>query len=244
MARWHEPVSPEAAGHFFQLVERRRSRVPMQHLTGTQEFYGLAFDVTPQTLVPRPETEGIVEEALAELGLEKRASPRIVDVGCGSGCIAIALAKSLPEASVFATDLSGAALAVARENAHRHAVSERVTFFLGDLLSPLTHDERFDLVVSNPPYIAEAEIPRLEPEVSEHEPILALAGGPDGLDVIRRLVPAARDALTAGGRLIFEIGAGQEDVAVEIVASAGLELLRIAKDLAGIPRVVVARKHG
>jgi release factor glutamine methyltransferase len=235
-------VSAEAAGHYLQLVERRRGRVPIQHILGTQEFFGISFRVTPAVLIPRPETEGVVEEVLAELGSSPH--PRIADVGCGSGCIGVAVAHEHRGASVVAIDSSPAALAVARENALRHGVSERMQFLLGDLLEPLLESrDRIDAVVSNPPYVSDAELTTLEPEVAEHEPRIALAGGADGLAVIGRLLDQTKSVIAPGGFLFMEIGKGQaEQVAVDI-REAGLELLRFAPDLSGIPRVAVARRR-
>jgi release factor glutamine methyltransferase len=243
-ARLHEPAAAEAVGHYFQLLERRRGRVPIQHILGTQEFYGLSFRVTPSVLIPRPETEGVVEEALNELSRRARSAPRIADVGCGSGCIAIALARELPEAAILAIDASPAALAVARENAAAHGVDGRITFLHGDLLDPLVErEEKLDLVVSNPPYVVDSEILELAPEVKEHEPRMALAGGPDGLAAITRLLEGVGAVLESGGAVVMEIGKGQDPQVAERVVSAGLDLLRIVPDLAGIPRVVVARKR-
>jgi release factor glutamine methyltransferase len=242
-AHLHEPAAAEAAGHYFQLLERRRGRVPIQHILGTQDFYGLSFRVTPAVLIPRPETEGVVEEALGELSRRNAKAPRVADVGCGSGCIAVTIARERPEVSVLAIDASAAAIAVARENASAHGVEGRITFVLGDLLEPLIErGERLDLLVSNPPYVVDAEIEGLAPEVREHEPRLALAGGADGLSAIHRLLDGVGDVLVEGGALVMEIGHGQDGSVKERVRSAGLELARIAKDLAGIPRVVVARK--
>jgi len=243
-ARLHEPAAAEAVGHYFQLLERRRGRVPIQHILGTQEFYGLSFRVTPSVLIPRPETEGVVEEALTELSSRGRSAPRIADVGCGSGCIAIALARERPEAAILAIDTSPSALAVARENAAVHGVDERITFIHGDLLDPLVErGEKLDLVVSNPPYVVDSEIGELAPEVKEHEPRMALAGGPDGLTAITRLLEGVGAVLDSGGTVVMEIGKGQDPQVAERILSAGLELLRIVPDLAGIPRVVVARKR-
>jgi release factor glutamine methyltransferase len=243
-ARLHEPAAAEAVGHYFQLLERRRGRVPIQHILGTQEFYGLSFRVTPSVLIPRPETEGVVEEALNELSASAGSAPRIADVGCGSGCIAVALARERPEAAILAIDASPAALAVARENAAAHGVDERITFLHGDLLDPLVERrEQLDLVVSNPPYVVDSEIGGLAPEVKEHEPRMALAGGPDGLATITRLVEGVGNVLQSGGIVVMEIGKGQAPHVAKRVLSAGLELLRIVPDLAGIPRIVVARKR-
>ena len=242
-ARLHEPAGAEAAGHYFHLLERRRGRVPIQHILGTQEFYGLSFRVTPSVLIPRPETELVVDEALAELSARSKSAPTIADVGCGSGCIAIAIARERPQATFFAIDASPAALAVARENAAAHGVDERITFLHGDLLDPLVErGEKLDLVVSNPPYVVDAEIGELAPEVKEHEPRMALAGGADGLATITRLLEGVGAVLDRGGVVVMEIGKGQDRPVAERVLSVGLDLLRIVPDLAGIPRVVVARK--
>jgi len=239
LARLPEPVPAEVSGHFFQLVERRRGRVPVQYVIGSQEFYGLSFRVTPAVLIPRPESEGLVDEAVREL--RDSREPRIVDVGCGSGCIAVALAHTLPNAALVAIDASPAALAIARENALSHGVERRVEFLEGDLLAPLRSGD-VDAVVSNPPYIPDNELETLEPEVSEHEPRQALSGGRDGLSVIERLLPAADNALRRGGSLFMEIGHGQDERVRDLVKKAGLDYLRTAADLAGIPRIIVAKK--
>jgi len=239
LARLHQPVPAEASGHFFQLVERRRGRVPVQYVVGTQEFYGLSFRVTPAVLIPRPESEGLVEEAVRELS--DAHAPRIIDVGCGSGCIGIAIAHTLAEAELVAIDQSPAALAIARENALRHGVVSRIEFLEGDLLAPLqTRD--VDAIVSNPPYVPDDELDALEPEVSEHEPRQALSGGKDGVSVIERLLPEAGKALRHGGFFFMEIGHDQDERVKELVKKAGLEHLRTVSDLAGIPRIVGAKK--
>ena len=239
LARLQEPVPAEATGHFFQLVERRRGRVPVQYIIGTQEFYGLSFRVTPAVLIPRPETEGVVDQTALEL--ENSRAPRIADIGCGSGCIAIALAQTLEDAELVAIDRSKAALAIARENALRHGVAARVEFVESNLLEPVA-DADLDAVVSNPPYIPDEELAGLEPEVTEHEPRDALSGGADGLDVIRRLVPQAHRALRPGGVLVMEIGHGQSQAVETLVREAAMKQERVVADLAGIPRVVIARK--
>lgn len=243
-ARLHEPAGAEAAGHYFHLLERRRGRVPIQHILGTQEFYGLSFRVTPSVLIPRPETEGVVDEALAELSFRPSRAPRIADIGCGSGCIAIAIARERPQATFLAIDRSPSALAVARENAAAHGVDERITFLHGNLLDPLVaRGEKLDLVVSNPPYVVDADIEELAPEVKEHEPRMALSGGADGLATIARLIEGVGAVLDPGCVVVMEIGKDQDQKVAERVHAAGLDLLRIASDLAGIPRVVVARKR-
>jgi len=239
LARLQEPVPAEASGHFFQLVERRRGRVPVQYVIGTQEFYGLSFRVTPAVLIPRPESEGVVEEAVRELS--DTHQPRIVDVGCGSGCISVAIAHTLAGAELVAIDQSPAALAIARENALRHDVASRIEFLEGDLLTPLQTGD-VDAIVSNPPYVPDHELETLEPEVSGHEPRQALSGGKDGLSVIERLVPAASNTLRRGGFFFMEIGHDQNERVRELVKKAGLEHLRTVFDLAGIPRIVVAKK--
>jgi len=237
LARLSETVSPEAAGHFFQLLDRRRSHVPLQYITGFQEFWGLSFRVTPAVLIPRTETEGIVEAVRARL----TGPVRIIDVGAGSGCITTVVAYLLRESYVWATDVSAAALAVARENAARHGVSSRVEFLEGDLLEPI-RETGFDAIVSNPPYVAEHELLKLPPEVKDHEPRLALAAGAEGLDVLRRLIPAAAERLRDGGYLIFEIAHGMEASAKKLIAEASLAWETTEPDLQGIPRIVVARR--
>ena len=239
LTRLQEPVPAEATGHFFQLVERRRGHVPVQYIIGTQDFYGLSFHVTPAVLIPRPETEGVVEQTA--LAFENARAPRIADIGCGSGCIAVALAHILRDAELVAIDRSKAALAIARENALRHGVVARVEFLESDLLEAVA-DSDLDAVVSNPPYIPDEELAGLEPEVTEHEPRDALSGGADGLDVIRRLLPQVHQALKPGGILVLEIGHGQSQAVETLLREAALEHERTVPDLAGIPRIVIARK--
>ena len=239
LTRLQEPVPAEATGHFFQLVERRRGHVPIQYIIGTQDFYGLSFHVTPAVLIPRPETEGVVEQTA--LAFENARAPRIADIGCGSGCIAVALAHILRDAELVAIDRSKAALAIARENALRHGVVARVEFLESDLLEAVA-DSDLDAVVSNPPYIPDEELAGLEPEVTEHEPRDALSGGADGLDVIRRLLPQVHQALKPGGILVLEIGHGQSQAVETLLREAALEHERTVPDLAGIPRIVIARK--
>ena len=256
-----EPVDPYMVANYFTLIARRVAGEPTQHLTGKQEFWGLEFEVTPAVLIPRPETEHVVEVALEHLGPAgikidmKTGAPsprlRIADVGTGSGCLAIALARELPHAEVFATDISVAALHVARRNGVRHGVDDRVHFIETDLLagislSPLTaarSPQLFDLIVSNPPYVARNDAVSLEREVREHEPEAALFGGPTGAEIYPRLIEEAGALLRPGGNLVLELGYGAADsVRAIFAAEPGWANICITNDLAGIPRVLAAER--
>ncbi len=230
-------LSDDLSASYAGLLERRRTGEPIQYITGETEFYGLPFRVTPDVLIPRPETEHVVEKVI-ELAAEFDA-PRIVDVGTGTGAIAVALAHKLPHASITATDISLRALALAEENAKRNEVAVR--FLDGDLLAPVD-GERFEVVVSNPPYVAMADRDSLDVEVREFEPPLALFAGDDGLEIYRRLIPAAFDALTPGGFVVLEIGYGQSMAIVDLLARAGFERIEFVPDLQGIARVACARR--
>lgn len=234
-ARSDEDVPEPAALSYADLIRRRVDRVPMAYLLGRREFYGRSFAVDPRVLVPRPETEHLVEAALECTG----AGTRVLDLGTGSGCIAITVALERPEASVVATDLSLGALAVAAANCRRHGVDGRVRLVSVDLLSALRL-QAFDVVVSNPPYIDTGEWDSLMPEVRDHEPPEALFAG-DGLDFYRRLL-AAGDRFAAGQQLLVEIGKGQLDGVVELAESGGFAVEAVVADLAGIPRVVRLRR--
>jgi release factor glutamine methyltransferase len=237
-----EPVHAEASGHFFQLVERRKGREPLQYIIGEQEFWGMALRVTPAVLIPRPETEGLVEQTIVPLR-DRRA--QVVDVGCGSGCIALALASELPDARIYATEISPAALAVARENASRHEKEKKVEFLQGNLLEPLVNknlEGTFDAIVTNPPYLTDSDMKSLEPEVRGYEPRLALEAGTDGLSVVRRLLPQAEVFLKRGGRFILEVGINMENPVRELIDASGLSWKKTVPDLQGIPRVMVAKK--
>jgi len=218
-----------------ELVARRVRHEPIQYISGEQEFFGLKFRVTPDVLIPRPETEHLVEAALARL--EREASARIADIGTGSGVIAAALAHALPRAQVTALDISTAALAVARSNAMRHHVSDRIRFVESDLLEAVA-GESFDMIVSNPPYVAEGEV--LEPQVREYEPATALFAGAEGLDIYRRLIPQARTVLKPDGWLLLEIGHGQRDALAQLLA--GWNEVSFIDDLQGIPRAACAER--
>jgi len=231
------------------LLARRANREPLQYLLGTQEFCGLEFEVEPGVLIPRPETEGLVEAAFRCAGIQPAAGrrPIVADVGTGSGCIAVSLAHRLPLAVLYATDCSVEALRVARRNAERHGVAGQVTFAEGDLLKPLEAcglSGRVDLVVSNPPYVAERDWNALQPEVRLFEPRIALAGGDDGLAIYRRLVQEAAGLLSTAGWLIMEVGQGQvESVRMLLDATKQYGIVDVRPDQAGIDRVVCARKQ-
>jgi len=241
-ARPETPVEPETAALYRALVARRAGREPLQYLTGVQEFWSLAFEVTPAVLIPRPETEGIIE---AFLRLNRAPDPVVLDIGTGSGCLAVAVAHELPGARVHASDVSEEALRVARRNAAVHGVSERVRFRRGDLFEPERGrglEGAVDFILSNPPYVADEDLDGLMPEVRDHEPRSALAAGPDGLFVHRRLAAGAADFLKPGAYFIAEIGRGQETPLRDLYRDhARLELIAIDPDLAGVPRVLIAR---
>ena len=228
------------------LVERRVGREPLQYILGTQEFCGLEFDVNPAVLIPRPETELLVEYVAQRIPAERQAT--IVDACTGSGCIAVTLARLRPRALVIATELSSPALAVARQNATRHEVYERITWLEGDLLRPLAEQEmegRIDVIVSNPPYIAEADWGTLQPEVRLFEPRGALVAGPQGTELHERLLQEAGRYLSPGGALIMEIGAGQACAMRRIVDQIpGYRFHRLVYDAAGLERVVIVERIG
>jgi release factor glutamine methyltransferase len=238
-----EPVGREAAERYRALVAQRARRRPLQHLTGVQWFWKHPLVVSPDVLIPRPETEVLVEAGLDLLAHTNH--PTIVDVGTGSGCLALAFAFERGDADVHATDVSEAALEVARENARRLGLAERVSFHRGDLLEPLAGSEgRVDLVASNPPYVGADELSALEPEVREHEPPLALVPPGDRFSVYRRLAERLPRILRPGGHCVLEVGAGMADEVARLLGEAGLRVERIVPDLAGVPRAVVASRAG
>lgn len=222
------PLDKDELATFRALIERRMAGEPTQYLTGVREFYNRPFKVDPRVLIPRPETELLVEACLQRL--PKDAPSRVLDVCVGSGCIAISIAAERPQATVLATDLSPDACALARENAEALKVADRVTILQGSLFTPLPPDARFDVVVSNPPYIATAEIDTLSAEV-RREPRMALDGGPDGLVLIRRVAEGARGHLVPGGLLAMEIGETQGAALVAVLQAAGYVDVRVEKDL-------------
>jgi release factor glutamine methyltransferase len=235
-------VSELQAERARSLLKRRAAREPLQYLLGTQEFRGLDIAVTPDVLIPRPETELLVEEALR--AVVDRKEPAIADVGTGSGCVAVALAQARRDATLYALDLSAPALAVARRNAERHGVGDRIRFIRADLLGAFgeASAETFDVIVSNPPYIPELEVERLQPEIAHYEPRVALAAGKDGLDFYRRLLQEAPPLLKPGGCLIMELGCGQFEAVKQLTFCRGaFDAVECCKDAAGIERVFVAR---
>jgi release factor glutamine methyltransferase len=241
---FEEVVSDEVRAAFRDLVKRRAEGTPVAYLVGRREFYSLSFRVTPDVLIPRPETEFLVIAALDEI---KRLGPerelQIADVGTGSGAIAVAIAKHAPHVRIAAIDISPAALAIARENAAAHGVAERMEFLTGDLLAALSAERIFDLIVSNPPYIGEQELPNVAREVKDHEPRHALIAGPTGTEVIARLIPQAAQRVPSGGALLLEISPQIERAVHDLIAADGrFEPPVTIKDLAQLPRVVRARR--
>ncbi|MGH9378779.1 MAG: peptide chain release factor N(5)-glutamine methyltransferase, partial [Terriglobia bacterium] len=232
---------------YFGLICERLTGKPTQYITGHQEFWGLDFELTPDVLIPRPETEHVVEsvlELVKQQGAARDATPRIVDVGTGSGCIALALALELPHAQIDAVDISPAALRVAEKNAARLGMASRVRFQESDLLAIFLappESGAFDFVVSNPPYVGAGELDQVQREVKEFEPRLAWGGLERGDEVYRRLFPQAQRLLKPGGHLVVEIGYSQREAVIGLL-DPGWTGIEARPDLAGIPRVVMARK--
>jgi release factor glutamine methyltransferase len=274
-----ELISEADAGRFHTLLARRAAGEPTQHLTGRQEFWGLEFEVTPDVLIPRPETEHVIEVALDRLAVREVQEGRppknsgegllIVDVGTGSGCISIALSKELPAAEIIATDISAAALAVARRNAARHAVNDRIRFVKCNLMgeaaisdvttssvgaqhaAPLQgnaatvdarHSRQFDLVVSNPPYVGRHEKDSLMREVRDHEPEIALYGGEEGYELYAELIREAAYGLKSGGLLVLELGHNSLPAVAPLLDFRHWTNVAVTNDLAGIPRVIAAER--
>jgi release factor glutamine methyltransferase len=235
-------LSADEQRRYDQALTERERNVPAQYITGHQEFWGMDFIVTPAVLIPRPETEHLIETVLEHLRAGRAPSPasplRIVDVGTGSGCIALALAKELPNAEIHASEISPAALEIARANAARLQFEKRVQFHQSDLLQGFER-RAFDFVVSNPPYVGESEADQVQLEVRKYEPRNAVFAGATGLEVIERLIPEARESLKPGGWLVMEISGTVADRARELLA--GWSDVQVMKDLQGIPRVASAR---
>jgi release factor glutamine methyltransferase len=239
-----QPLQPDELARFKELIRRRLRREPVAYILGKREFWSLPLRVTPDVLIPRPETETLVAEALKILTPAEGKDFHILEIGTGSGAISIALARELPATKVVATDLSPKALAVAEENALRSGVRERIRFLQGDLFHPLEKGETFNLIVTNPPYIPRGQFPSLMPEVRDYEPKVALDGGKDGLDFFRRVLPAVDEYLLPGGWFLAEMGAGQDPQILKIAEkNPDLDSFTFAKDLGGINRVFKARKR-
>ncbi len=230
------PLTTEELGRYRERVARRAKREPLQYILGRAEFWSLPFRVGPAVLVPRPETEVLVEEAL------QRAAPdaSILDIGTGSGAIAVALAHELPEARITGIDISPEALAIAVENARENGVAERISLHTADFNR--LSQAQFDLVVANPPYIADADLHGLMPEVRDFEPSLALRGGPDGLDSYRALTRQASGLLVPGGWLLLEVGIDQAEAVKDLLAAVGLTEIFCRDDYSGVPRVIGGRR--
>ena len=246
-----EILSAEDLNRFMALIARRAAGEPTQHLTGKQEFWGLEFEVTRDVLIPRPETEHVIEVALERLGQKRRSQRlRIVDIGTGSGCVAIALAHEFPHAEIFATDISAPALEVARRNATRHSAANRIQFIECNLLDaflsawPDSAGARFDLVVSNPPYISRRDAATLPREVRGHEPAIALFPGETGTELYDPLIRQAEKLMVPGGILVIELGYDSLDhVGPLLNAARGWIRVSATQDLAGIPRVIAAERE-
>ncbi len=237
ITRADEPASPEFLARFDSLIARRATREPVAYIIGHREFYGRDFAVSPAVLIPRPETELIVDFVLARLPADRFL--RVVDVGTGSGVLAITLAAERPAWHVEAVDVSRDAIDVARRNAAAHGVAERVTFLQGDLLAPTMG--AFDAIVANPPYVALRDAPGISADV-RHEPDVALFGGQDGMDLPRRLLAEAASRLVPGGVIVMEFGYGQQEPVEEAARAAGLPVLEVLEDLQGIARTLVATR--
>lgn len=228
-------LSAAQSRHYQQLLGRREAREPVSHLLGEREFYGRSFRVSAAVLDPRPDSESLIEAALAGLA-ERGASPRLLDLGCGSGCLLLTLLAERPRAVGIGVDASPAALTIARDNARRLEVAGRASFLVGDWATAL--HGTFDLVITNPPYIPAAELAGLAPEVARYEPRLALDGGKDGLAAYRRLVPDLPRLLAPGGGAVLECGLGQAAAVVRLAEERGLHRLGVFPDLAGRPRAL------
>jgi release factor glutamine methyltransferase len=245
LTRSKEQINKADHVAYLAFVERRAAREPLQYLTGHQEFYGLDFIVSPDVLIPRPETEFLIERVMKLVERSRQESPLLVDVGTGSGCIAVALAMQLPMARLIATDAFRAALDVARTNADRYGVRARIEFLEGDLLAPLAEralEGAVDVIASNPPYVNEGSRELLQREVRDWEPHDALFGGADGLVFYRRLIEDGLKYLKPGGHLVVEIGYGQLDSISNAVAASSWTLVDVTRDLQDIPRTLTIRK--
>lgn len=236
-----QPMTDAQRAIMRDLVKRRALSEPVAYLIGQREFYSLKFDVTREVLIPRPDTEVLVMELIERA--RNSAAPKVLDLGTGSGCISVTAAVNLPQSHVTAVDISPAALGVARANSALHKVEQRMEFLEGDLFAPIEVGRRFDFIVSNPPYIPSGELVELQADVRKHEPQLALDGGPEGLDVIRRMIAELPQYLADQGTFLVEIDPPQSSAVQTLLSETGqFEKISIAKDLAGEERVVIASR--
>ena len=234
-----EQIDDHSWNRLREFVERRATGEPLQYITGVQDFYGREFRVTPDVLIPRPETELLVEAALQIIG-DRDAAPSLCDVGTGSGCIAVTLLCEMVNASAVAIDKSPAALEIAKLNAQNLSVADLAHFVVSDCFNSFDSNEHeFDLIVSNPPYVADAALAGLQREVRDHEPVVALSPGPDGLSIIRRLIDEAPAFIKPGGHMLMEIGFDQGEAVTRLIDGNPWTLREIRPDLQGIPRIVV-----
>jgi release factor glutamine methyltransferase len=242
LSRPEESISQEAWARIRELVQRRAGGEPLQYLTGEQEFYGLGFHVGPGVLIPRPETEILVEQAIHLIRLRSSHEIRFLDLGTGSGCIAATIAREFPHACGWAVDISAEALQIAHRNILRHGVAGKILLIRSNLLDCFPRAPRFDFILCNPPYVALKDCDSLPSEVREHEPHTALFGGESGTELYGALIPEIPSRLVPGGYLLLEIGAGQAEEVRLLVEKAGLAIEAILPDLQGIPRCLVGRK--
>ena len=238
--QFDEPLDDDVRGIMRGLVQRRAKAEPVAYLVGEREFFSLSFRVTPDVLIPRPDTETLVVEVLD--AVKAIESPKILDLCTGSGCVAVAVAKNAKSARITATDISPAAIEIARENAARHKLAERIDLIESDLFQAISADSRFDVIASNPPYIPSGEIDELDAEVAKHEPRLALDGGPDGLSILRKIIEGAPRFANTNALLLLEFTPEQAESLMEIAVShGGYDEITIRKDLAHRPRILRAR---
>ncbi len=238
--QYDDPLTDTVRAQMRGLVQRRAQREPVAYLVGHREFFSLEFQVTGDVLIPRPDTETLVMESLTVL--KEQHAPRVLDLCTGSGCVAIAIAKNAPTATVTAVDLSPAAVEMARKNVDQHKLGDRVTVLEGDLFAPLPAGTEFDLIVSNPPYIPSGDLATLEEDVRKFEPLLALDGGPDGLDLIRRLLSEGQTWLRSGGTLALEFTPEQSEAILQLASSTSWQHPRAIKDAGHRWRCLLAKK--
>lgn len=237
-------LSDEELAAFKKLILRRIKREPTAYIIGYRPFMSLDFNVTREVLIPRPETEILVEKAIDLIKEIQKDGVSVLDIGTGSGAIAVSIAKYSASANIWATDISKAAIETAASNANNHGVSERITFLSGDLFSPIDKNQKFDIIASNPPYIPTSDIEALQPEITQYEPVRALDGGPDGLAYYRKITAQAPAYLSEKGHLLIEVGAGQADNVAEIVRTTGtFSGITKIQDHSGVERVIIASKN-